>query len=124
MEKIIEIDGKGVGFKTSASFLIKYRNYFGADGLKDLGRLSAMGEAGDLNAMIIMQQIAWALAKNYDKKIPQLETWLDSFEDFDFAKVFKELQPLISKSFGTTAEAEEAESTEDGEEKNVEETVA
>lgn len=121
MEKIIEIDGKEVGFKTSASFLIKYRNYFGADGLKDLGRLSAMGEAGDLNAMIIMQQIAWALAKNYDKKIPQLETWLDSFEDFDFGEVFKELQPLISKSFGTTAEPEDVSTSE---EKNVTETVA
>lgn len=124
MEKIIEIDGKEVGFKTSASFLIKYRNYFGSDGLKDLGKLSTMGEEGDLNAMIIMQQLAWALAKNYNKQIPPLEAWLDSFEDFDFTKVFKELQPLISKSFGTTAKVEETEEPEDGEEKNAVETVA
>ena len=39
MEKILNIDGKDVKFKSTASFLLRYKMQFQRDGLKDLLRL-------------------------------------------------------------------------------------
>lgn len=114
MEKIIQIDGKDVGFKSSASFLIRYRDYFGADGLKELSKLSTAQQEGDMNALIVMLNMIWALAKNYNKKIPPVEDWLDGFENFDVVAVFEEVSPLLFKSLGQTEKTkEEAKSTEE-----------
>lgn len=107
MEKILTIDGKEIGFKSSAAFLLKYRNYFGADGLTDLKNLQTMGEKGDLNTIIVMQRMLWCLAKTYNKKVPPLEDWLDCFEDFNTGEIFSELTPLISQSLGTVEEVED-----------------
>lgn len=116
MEKILTIENNQIGFKSSASFLLKYRSYFGEDGLKDIGKLSKYSEEGDFNAIIIMQRIIWCLAKTYNKKIAPLEDWLDCFEEFDTAEVFSELEPLILKSFGT--KKNETTETSEGDEKN------
>ena len=116
MEKILTIENKQIGFKSSASFLLKYRSYFGEDGLKDIGKLSKYSEEGNFNAIIIMQRIIWCLAKTYNKKIAPLEDWLDCFEEFDTAEVFSELEPLILKSFGTKKKTnEDTEASEDNE---------
>ena len=100
MEKIITIDGKDIGFKSSAAFLLRYRDYFGADGLKDLKNLQTLGAEGDLNSLIMMERMVWCLAKTYNKKVPPLEDWLDNFENFDIGEIFTELAPLINQSLG------------------------
>lgn len=107
MEKKIIIDGKEVGFKSSASFLIKYRSYFGVDGLKELQKL---GQDQGLDAVIVMQKIIWCLAKTYNKKIAPVEDWLDNFETFDLEKIYTELEPLILQSFGTTEKLDDGDS--------------
>lgn len=107
MEKIITIDGQEIGFKASAAFLLKYRTYFGEDGLNDLKNLQEYGNKGDLNTIIIMQRMLWCLAKTYNKKVPPLEDWLDCFENFKTGDIFTELAPLISQSLGTVEQVEE-----------------
>lgn len=116
MEKFIEIDGKQIGFKSSAAFLIRYRDFFGRDGLKDLNDLIKGAEEGEegVESFITCQRIIWCLAKTYNKKISVLEDWLDCFDEFNTAEVFKELMPLIKKSLGITEEIE----GEGAEEKN------
>ena len=39
MEKILNIDGRDVKFKSTASFLLRYKMQFQRDGLKDLMKL-------------------------------------------------------------------------------------
>lgn len=107
MEKKIIIDGKEIGFKSSAAFIMKYRSYFGSDGLLELQNL---GRSEGLEAMITMQRIIWCLAKNYNKKISTVENWLDNFEDFDLEEIYTELEPLVVKSFGTTEKLEDGDS--------------
>lgn len=102
MEKVIPIDGKEVGFKSSASFILKYQSYFGQDGLKELSKLSTQEQEADMNAYVTMFRILWVLAKNYDKKIPPLEDWLEGFEDLNVLDVFEEVEPLIEKSFAVS----------------------
>lgn len=104
MEKIIEIDGRKVGFKSSAAFLLRYRDYFGKDGLKDLNALMNVEDDNELtlDAYATMLNMLWVLAKNYNKKIPPVEDWLDDFENFDIGYVYTEIAPLINKSFGRT----------------------
>lgn len=118
MEKILTIDGKDIGFKSSAAFLLKYRNYFGADGLDDLRNLQELGNKGDLNTIIMMQRMVWCLAKTYNKKVPPLEDWLDCFDDFNTGEIFSELAPLINKSLGTTEEIEDEGTNEKNAEKS------
>ena len=108
MEKKITIDGKEVGFKSSAAFIMKYRSYFGSDGLLELQNL---GKSEGLEAMITMQRIIWCLAKNYNKKIAPVEDWLDCFDEFDLEEIYTELEPLVMKSFGTTEKLDENAST-------------
>ena len=112
MEKIIEINGKKVGLKASAKFLLLYENYFGKDGLKDLNSLlTGAGTANDLENAIIIYRITWAMAKNYNKKIAPLEDWLDEFDSFNLADVITELLPLIKSAFGAS-DNDEKEPTE------------
>lgn len=115
MEKILTIDGKEVGFKSSASFLMRYRDYFGADGLKELFAMQNGEDQG--TAFITMQRIIWSLAKNYDKKIAPADDWFDSFEEFNFTEVSTEITPLIMKSLGQTETIESSEITTDSEKK-------
>lgn len=109
MEKTIDICGKQVRFKSSASFLLRYRNYFGAEGLKDLGKTGSIMEEGDLNGVITMLRIIWSLAKNADPRIPPLDDWVDSFDEFPVADIFAELDELIAKSLVTTVSPKNAE---------------
>lgn len=106
MEKILEIDGKKVGFKSTAAFLLRYRDYFGKDGLKDINVLMNADDSEDLDldAYTVMLNMLWVLAKTYDKRIAPVEDWLDDFEDFDITYVYTEIAPLIAKSFGRTVE--------------------
>ena len=96
MEKIINIGGKEVGFKASASFFLKYKMYFNTSGLKDLKKLQDFRENWDLEPVY---RLVWTLAKCYDSTIPQLDEWVDSFgDDFKIMDILAECQPLITTS--------------------------
>ncbi len=98
MEKIINIDGKDIRFKTSASTFLKYRAQFGRDGLKELYKLS--DEAGNLDISNldtdILMRFAWAFAKTADKDILPFEDWLDEFDYYFAFDIAQEIVELIN----------------------------
>lgn len=101
MEKTIIIDGRSINFKSSASFLLRYKNYFGQDALQDLSKLQKDFLKGDVNVETLYK-IIWALAKTADDSIPEIVTWIDSFNTFPLLDIFKELEPLILETFNST----------------------
>lgn len=102
MEKIIKIGGKEIGMKSTAGTMMRYRNNFNRDFIKDLvalqGKFSkkldnvAEFEALDLD---MFEKIAWCMAKTYDNNIPNIETWLDEFDTFDIMQVLPEIMGLL-----------------------------
>lgn len=102
MEKVLNIGGKEVRLKSTAGTMMRYRNNFNRDFIKDLvslqGKLvnklenGAEFEAFDLD---MFEKIAWCMAKTYDDNIPNIEKWLDEFETFDIMQVLPEIMDLL-----------------------------
>lgn len=118
MEKIINIDGKDIKFKSTGATLIRYKSQFHRDGLKDLMQIvnnmateeknknsteeeknKLMIENLDLDAIY---RFAWVFAKTADKDIPLLEEWLDSFDDFPIIDISLEVLDLITSTLSTS----------------------
>ena len=126
MEKTLVIDGKKVPFKCTGGFLLRYKELTGSDALKDIyeidltlsGSKKEKGEKGkgkpedkekdidfskfDIN---VMYNLVWVLARTADPKVPDLLTWLDSFDDFPIFTVFTDLKELIIGAFHSTKSA-------------------
>jgi hypothetical protein len=114
MEKIIEIDGKKVGFKTNGATPLRYKAQFGKDYFKELIKLapleSLMGKKKkevtfqDLDALDfeVFYNISWIMAKTYDPTIPEPLEWLEQFDEYPIADVIPQLQELMASSFQTT----------------------
>lgn len=102
MEKVLIIGGKEIGMKSTAGTMMRYRNQFNRDFIKDLVRLQeklsnkidtgADFEALDLD---IFDKIAWCMAKTYNNDIPDIEHWLDEFETFDIMQVLPDIMGLL-----------------------------
>ncbi len=109
MEKIIEIDGKQVLFKSTGSFLLRYKAQFQRDGLADLMKLSAsLDENGELKNydtldLEVFFKLIWTLAKTADKEIEPMFEWLDTFEEFPLADIIPELMELIECTIKTSS---------------------
>lgn len=102
MEKIISINGKDVKFKATAGTMLRYRNNFKRDFIKDLiqlqSKFSSKVESGTEFEMIdleLFERIAWCMVKTADNSIPGIEEWLDDFETFDIMKILPELTTLL-----------------------------
>ena len=82
--------------------MMRYRNNFNRDFLKDLINLQeklkertengTQFQAVDLD---IFEKIAWCMAKTADDSIPQIENWLDQFETFDIMQVLPQIMELL-----------------------------
>lgn len=103
MEKIINISGKEVKLKSTAGTLLRYRNYFHRDFMKDLihlqRRLNEKEENGtdfEIIDLELFERIAWCMAKTADKDTPDIESWLDGFESFDIMIVLPEIMTLLT----------------------------
>lgn len=101
MEKIIEIDGKKVPFKSTGAFLLHYKAQFGKDALADLIKMEKGFKslqknkcADDLDTTALFNFI-WVLAKTANPKIKPPMEWLDSFNEFPLYDIVPELQELI-----------------------------
>jgi len=102
MEKILNIDGRDVKFKSSASFLLRYKMQFQKDGLKDLLRLK---DAIDLETkeltnvelfdLEVFYNMTWVLAKNANPQIPPPLEWLDTFSEFPLMEIIPEIIDLM-----------------------------
>ena len=106
MEKTLHIGGRDVRFKATAATLIRYKAETGSEFLRDCAMMSqAVGTDADGNAVLrnaamlnvdIAFGLAWAMAKTADKSIPDMLTWLDTFDDFDIQLVMSELFSMIN----------------------------
>jgi len=102
MEKILNIDGKQVKFKSTGAYLLRYKAQFGRDAIKDMIRLTdsydvstnslKVDDAFDLD---IFYNLIWVLAKTADPSIPPAIDWLDGFEEFPLSEIIPEVMDLI-----------------------------
>lgn len=129
MIKTIKIDGKAVQFKASATFALKYKSYFDKDiltiilpamgevlrGLDSMGIIeeTKKSEKTEITAeflatilenlysveMVDILQIIWVCAKSADETIPDVVTWIDSFDEFPIFEIALEVFKLILPTF-------------------------
>lgn len=108
MIKTINVAGKPVVFKATASTLARYRDTFGSDLMDDYRKVTKEAEP-DSSALTIAFQIAYTMAKQGDPSIPDdMWDWLDDFEVFPVNEVLPEIIALWSSSLGTKAEIKNA----------------
>lgn len=102
MEKILNIDGRDVKFKSTASFLLRYKMQFQRDGLKDLLKLQGainletkeLKDAEQLD-LEVFYNMTWVLAKVANPDIPPPLEWLDTFSEFPLMEIIPEVIELM-----------------------------
>lgn len=114
MEKIIEIDGKKIGFKTNGATPLRYKAQFGKDYFKEILKLMPLEkmtkkkkseiEVSDLDVLDfeMFYNISWIMAKTYDPTIPEPMEWLEQFDEYPIADIIPQLQELMASSFQTS----------------------
>lgn len=111
MDRLIEIDGKKVGFRATALTPRLYRHWRGRDVLVDIAKLNqAMLKAKDEDLSIadleVFEDLAWVMAKQYDKDVPETpEEWLDTFDTFLIYDILPEIIDLWAENQVTTSES-------------------
>ncbi len=122
MKKVIQIDGREVGFKATALTLRFYRHFFGRDMIRDMVKLKkACRKAAELPVdatdeerheaqlstidLEIFENAAWVMAFQYDKEAAgsDPELWLDGFKTFSIYEVFPEILALWELNQHTTS---------------------
>ena len=103
MEKIISIGGKDIKLKSTAGTMMRYRNNFNRDFIKDLIKLqqsltNKLDNDVEFNALDLdmFEKIAWCMAKTADDNIPDIEHWLDEFDTFDIMQVLPQIMELLT----------------------------
>lgn len=106
MEKIINVSGKDVLLKSSASTLYIYQMQFKSDMLVDMkklqGKLDSVknsDEQFDVLDLMLFEKIAWSLAKTGNPNIPPIEQWLDDFDIFSIYEILPAISDLLLASF-------------------------
>ena len=112
MEKILNIDGRQVKFKSTAAFLHRYKAQFGRDALQDLFKIEqSVDKDGktihDISALDlgVLFEMVWTLAKTADPSIPTPMEWLDEFSEFPWIDHLPEFMDMIRSSFKGTVES-------------------
>lgn len=113
MQKVIEIDGKQVGFKASALTPKLYRHRFGKDFIQDMSALrrafakAKKSEDENLTGvdLELFENIAYIMAFQYDRaSVPESpDEWLDTFDTFSIYLIFPDLLELWGLNEQTTA---------------------
>lgn len=116
LKKIIEIDGKQVPFRASATVPRLYRAYFGRDIFKDLLKLKDSSEKIDdvsndkqqfeISDLEMFENVAFIMAKHADSSVPNTaELWLEQFDTFSIYKVLPQILELWQLNNQTTVES-------------------
>ncbi len=109
MLKTIDIDGRPVAFKATASTARKYRQQFNRDLLIDMQNLSAsVGNGQTLSAAALetFENIAFTMAKQADDTIPDTaDEWLDEFGMFSIYEILPKIIELWGISTQTIEES-------------------
>lgn len=102
MEKILTIDGREVKFKSSASFLLRYKMQFQRDGLQDLLKLQNVIDTETKKLtniehfdLEVFYNMTWVLAKVANPQIPPPLEWLDTFSEFPLMEIIPEIVDLM-----------------------------
>jgi len=110
MEKILNIDGRQVKFKSTGAFLLKYKAQFHRDALKDIykiqGALGEDNEIANIEALDleVFYDLVWTLAKTADPSIDPPMEWLDTFGVFPLMDIIPEIIDLIFSCITSTVE--------------------
>ena len=103
LEKTVNISGKEVKFRSSASVPRLYRIKFKRDIFKDLSKLEKSykdrgGEDGstlEIDDLEIFENVAYIMAYHADHSIPgTIDDWLDEFEMFSIYEILPEILEL------------------------------
>ena len=113
IEKVIEISGQQVKFRSSATVPRLYRIKFKRDIFKDLAKLEKAyskkakdGEDIEIDDLEIFENVAYIMAFHADSSIPKtIDEWLDQFEMFSIYQVLPEILELWGSNMMTDIEA-------------------
>ena len=113
IERTIEISGKQVQFRSSATVPRLYRAKFKRNIFKDLTKLeksfTKRTEDGDelqIEDLEIFENVAYIMAYHADPSIPKtIEEWLDQFEMFSIYQVLPQILELWGENLMTDVQA-------------------
>ena len=109
MDRVLNIDGRGIGFRVTASTPMRYRHKFNRDIFDDLVNIKdefVKGENFSLSVLEAFECLAYIMAKQYDPSIPETpEEWLDQFETFSIVEIYPEILDLWVQNEHTTSTA-------------------
>ena len=114
IQKTVEICGKEVKFRSSASVPRLYRAKFGRDIFKDLAKLEkAYKDKGgeecsnmEIEDLEIFENVAYIMAFHADPSIPKtIDEWLEQFEMFSIYEVLPEILELWGTNLITDVES-------------------
>ena len=123
MDKIIQIDGKEVGFRANALTPRIYRHKIGRDIIQDINILrKSINKANSLPKdateeqvkefqlsildLEIFENVSYVMAKQYNPDIPNtVEEWLENFSCFFIYEILPEILSLWGLNQKTTAKS-------------------
>ena len=113
IERTIEISGKQVPFRSSATVPRLYRAKFKRDIFKDLTKLeksyTKRTEDGDelqIEDLEIFENVAYIMAYHADPSIPKtIDEWLDQFDMFSIYQVLPQILELWGENLMTDVQA-------------------
>lgn len=113
IEKVIEVGGQQVKFRSSATVPRLYRIKFKRDIFKDLTKLekayskkTKTDEDIEIDDLEIFENVAYIMAFHADPTIPKtIDEWLDQFEMFSIYQVLPEILELWGTNMLTDIES-------------------
>ena len=113
IEKVIDVGGKQVTFRSSATVPRLYRIKFKRDIFKDLSKLekayskkTGKDEDMQIDDLEIFENVAYIMAFHADPTIPKtIDEWLDQFEMFSIYQVLPEILELWGTNMLTDIES-------------------
>ena len=113
VSKVINVGGREVVFRSSATVPRLYRIKFKRDIFKDLAKLEKSlngsvneGEEFAIDDLEIFENVAYIMAYHADNTIPDnIDDWLDQFEMFSIYEVLPEILSLWGTNLITDVEA-------------------
>lgn len=109
IKREIEICGKKIPFRSSATIPRLYRAKFKRDIFKDLSKLESSysgkkseGKEFQIEDLEIFENVAYIMAYHADNTIPStIEEWLDQFEMFSIYEVLPQILELWGDNMQT-----------------------
>lgn len=117
MRKVVTIDGKQIPLQSDGGTMRRYRRFFNRDFLTDVTSFSVFlrtGKGSGLDIGTIMENLAWVLAKRADDTIPDIDEWLEGFDDpMAILNASEDIFSLIQESNQSTIEPKKKETAQE-----------